>query len=139
MDEAAYVTERVVPQIEWYDLRAGQNKIWYRALAAAAIALSAAVPVAVAGDLSGWVAAMLGGFTTIVVGLLSLLKCQENWVRYRSTAEMLKKERFFFETRTGPYAGDDDDARFDSFVERFEGTVSTEHQVWRHHQEAKAE
>jgi hypothetical protein len=44
------------------------------------------------------------GFIIIVTtGFLQLTKSQENWISYRSTAELLKSEYNFFKMKSGDY------------------------------------
>jgi hypothetical protein len=47
----------------------------------------------------------LGVIITILEGLSSLNKYQENWIQYRVMAEALTKERFLFLTQSRPYNG----------------------------------
>ena len=63
----------------------------------------------------------------IVAGVLGLYQFQENWVKYRSTSETLKHERFLFLTRTAPYDADDP---FHLLVQRVEALTSEEHSKW---------
>ena len=130
MDAAEYVAERLQPQIAWYENRSAQNKLCFRLLSGATVIASASVPFAIAAAAPEWVPALLGAVTAIVVGLLTLLKCQESWLSYRSTTEMLRKELYYFETRTGPYLDVPDPELTSSLVERVESTISGEHQVW---------
>lgn len=135
MDIDQYVETRLKPEIDWYDLRARQNKLCFRLLSGSAVGLSAAIPFAVAASATDWVVALLGALAAVAVGMLSLLKCQESWLHYRSIAETLKKERFHFETLTGPYGQAEPDELRELLVGRVEASISGEHQVWREKQE----
>jgi hypothetical protein len=46
---------------------------------------------------------------------------QERWIGHRSTAEVLKDERYLYLARAGPYVGED---RHKLLAERIEGLIS---------------
>jgi len=46
----------------------------------------------------------LGATIVIVTGLTQLEKFQENWIMYRTTTELLKKEKYFYENEVGEYS-----------------------------------
>jgi hypothetical protein len=127
-----YLETRLDPQTSWYDKRAFQNKFTFLSFSIIAIGASAAIPVSVATGGSEWIGAALGGLVSVVSALLSVLKSQENWLHYRSTAELLRKERAFFSMSAGPYARDELDGRdaAQTLVERVEDLISSEHTAW---------
>lgn len=129
-----YLRGRLDDQIDWYDVRAFQNKLTFMALSAIAIGASAAIPVTISAGASEWIPAALGGLTTLVASLLAVLKSQENWIHYRSTADLLKRERAYFDMEAGPYSDEDlameDLDRDKALVERVEELISAEHGAW---------
>ncbi|MGC1929170.1 MAG: DUF4231 domain-containing protein [Candidatus Nitrosopolaris sp.] len=58
--------------------------------------------------------------------LTQLEKYQENWILYRTSTELLKKEKYFFENNVGDYSNGDDFERNRLLVERVETIVSAE-------------
>lgn len=71
---------------------------------------------------------ILGSLIAILSGLSGLLKFQEKWTEYRTTAETLKHEKILFLTKTGPYNEEDDP--FKLLVTRTENLVSKENSAW---------
>src|SRR5262249_47680461 len=63
----------------------------------------------------------LGLLVAVIASLLGLLHLQEHWIAYRTTAEVLRKEKFLFLTQTEPY--DKGDA-FHLLVQRVEALLS---------------
>lgn len=61
-----------------------------------------------------------------MAALLRLEKYQENWILYRSSAELLKKEKYFFENNAGEYSNLNDIEKNKLLVERVESIVSAE-------------
>ena len=60
-------------------------------------------------------------------GAQHLYQLQENWITYRSTAEALKRERYLYLAKAGPYAEGD---RHKQLAERLEVLISREHAKW---------
>lgn len=54
---------------------------------------------------------VLGATVAIVTGLTHLEKYQENWIMYRITSEVLKKEKFYYENEVGEYSNLDEPQR----------------------------
>jgi hypothetical protein len=126
-----YVEQRINDQIAWYDRRSAANQRWFKRLRFAEIVAAATIPF-----LSGFAdnsfpikiaIGALGVFVAVIASLLGLLQLQVHWMQYRATAELLKKEKFFFLTQTDPY--DKDDA-FHLFVQRVEALLSKENTDW---------
>ena len=132
MDAEAYLTDRLQPEIAWYDKKSGRNKFANTVTKIIEIACAAAIPL-LAGYAKGGEQAIsviigtLGVVVAISTGVSSLLKFQEQWIKYRTTAESLKKERYLFETRTEPYNGTDP---LPMLVQRVETLVSQENTNW---------
>ena len=70
---------------------------------------------------------VLGVLIAGITGLLALYKFEEKWIKYRTTAESLKHEKFRYLTRTMPYDGE---APFPLLVQRVESLISQENQDW---------
>ena len=60
MTSDEYVASRLAPEIDYYDRRAGENKMLFRAVSLLAIAAAAAVPVLAAADFERWAIAAAG-------------------------------------------------------------------------------
>jgi hypothetical protein len=56
-----------------------------------------------------------------------LLELHEHWIKYRATAESLRKEKFLFLTETDPY---DKDHAFHLLVQRVDVLLSKENTDW---------
>ena len=60
-------------------------------------------------------------------GISSLQKFQELWIKYRTTAESLKKEKYLYLTKGQPY---DTENPLSILVQRVETLVSQENTNW---------
>ena len=47
------------------------------------------------------ISSIIGGIIVVVTGLTQLEKYQENWILYRTSAELLKEKKYFFENSVG--------------------------------------
>ena len=135
MTPPEYIKSRLEDQINWYDKRSSTTQATFKLLRRAEIIAAALIPF-----LSGLAITdgpyrfaltvaigVLGLVVTIIAGFLSLGRYQENWKDYRTTSESLRKEKFLFETRVEPYAGED---AFNLLVQRVETLMSKENTNW---------
>jgi Protein of unknown function (DUF4231) len=132
MKPEEYMLERVDDQISWYDGKSGNNKCSFALIRIIEICAAATIPflsgIANNDDRSILICiGVLGIVVTICAATSSLLKFQENWIEYRTTAESLKKEKFLYATGINPY--DSEDA-FPILVQRVETLVSKENTNW---------
>lgn len=126
-----YIADRVEGQIAWYDRKSRLNKRGFVILQIITLVASASIPVfsIFSGDMwARLVVAVLGSATAVTTGFVSLYQFREHWIEYRTTAESLKHEKYMFQTKTGPYSGDD---AFSLLVERVEALVSQENTMWQ--------
>jgi hypothetical protein len=131
---------RLDEQLGWYDRKSAFSKRWYIRLRLASLVSAAAVPITSTFSHPA-VTSVLGALIVIVEGVQQLNGFHENWMRYRSTAESLKHEKYLHAALAGPYHASDDPTRL--LAERVEELVSTEHTTWvsdsSRHQPAKGD
>jgi hypothetical protein len=120
--------DRLEDQLDWYDGKAGRNRVWFQSLKVTQIVVAAAIPVVAAAGASTAVAGALGGVIVVLEGLQQLFQFQQNWVAFRGTAEALKHEKFLFLAAAGPYAGAERATAL--LAERVENLVSQETAAW---------
>ncbi len=124
-----YFQERYKDQVQWYDRKATANKRLYLWFQWSLIILSSALPVLIALDnVKEGVTILLAIVLAIVTAGLKTFKIQETWVGYRTIAETLKKEEYFFTAQVGEYGRSSD--REALFVERVESLISQENSTW---------
>lgn len=110
-------------QIEWYEKKGAWNKKWYMRMKVIETSRALSIPI-MAGLLSAenFALKMAIGVAGVVVALstnlVSLYKLQENWVEYRTVAELLKHKKFLYITKSGSYKNKDS---FSVFVGQIEG------------------
>ena len=123
MDATTYISDRLAPQINWYDGQSQHCKRMHAALSLATAASAIAIPVALAIP-ALTLAAALGGGAAALVGIGLLMHYPERWSRYRIIAEELKRQRVFAELRGGPYRELTDAELLDRLVQHVEQFVS---------------
>jgi hypothetical protein len=93
-----YKEERLEKQIRWHSDNARQNKLKFRLcqliilIAGAIIPIINVVPIGHDDVPTRIISSVIGGIIVVVTGLTQLEKYQENWILYRTSAELLKKE-----------------------------------------------
>ena len=140
MDEKEYMELRLGAQLNWYDQKSAYNQKRYKTLRLIEIICAASIPFLfglgeLVGDRWYWaellrsVAALFAVVVAISSSVLGLCKYQDNWMAYRTTCEMLRHEKYFYETHCGPYKEAKDP--FGKLVERVEKLISQENTSWR--------
>jgi hypothetical protein len=124
-----YKDTRLEQQIKWHSQKARHNKSRFRLYETIVIFSGAIIPIVniISADLvTRLVSSILGGMIAIVTGITQLEKYQENWILYRTTAEILKKEKYYYENQAGEYSDLDETKKKRLLVERVESIVSSE-------------
>ena len=125
-----YKLNRLEDQITWYSEKAQDNKVRFRLCQVIILAAGSIIPlinVAGFGDIATRItSSVIGAMIAIATGITQLEKYQENWIIYRTTSELLKKEKYFFENSAGVYSDIEEEEKKKLLVERVEGIVSTE-------------
>lgn len=124
------IIERLEDQIRWYDTKSVSNMRWYKRLKISEIASAAVIPFLAASSIprAMIVTGALGVLVTVFEGMLQLNQYHENWIRYRSTCESLKHEKYIYLANAGPYASVEKPRAL--LAERVESLVSQEHAKW---------
>jgi hypothetical protein len=123
---------RLEDQRGYYDGKAGTYQKQYKRIKLALIGLSAGIPLVafLQGEVFRFVVAGAGVAIAMLEGLLLLNQYGPLWVKYRSTAEGLKRERWLMLSRAGDYAGKPDDEALRQLAERVEGLLESEQREW---------
>lgn len=125
-----YRSGRYEEQVAWYDSKAKWNHKAFQVSQWTTIILASLTPILiVVGE--GWIKWLAAGVAVLVAvsaGALRTFKYQENWINYRTTCEMLKKEIHFFQTGIQGYENVEDKQSL--FVKRVEALVSRENTLW---------
>ncbi|MBT8253588.1 MAG: DUF4231 domain-containing protein [Maribacter sp.] len=133
MDEAVYIESRLDDQIDWYERKSTLNKRRYQGCQFLLLALAALITLSALIDSTSDYSRLLilvpvmGALIALITGILRIYKYQENWTTYRTTAELLKYEKYMFITKTRPYDGSN---AFNILVQRVEGLISKENAEW---------
>jgi hypothetical protein len=125
-----YKEERLQKQIEWHSEKARQNKLKFRIYQIIILIASAIIPIINVSNIGDFqtrlISSIIGGIIVVITGLTQLEKYQENWILYRTNAELLKKEKYFFENSAGEYSKMEGLEKDKLLVERVESIVSAE-------------
>jgi hypothetical protein len=127
---ANYKETRLEKQIEWHSNKATYNKLRFRQVQIITLVASAIIPIINVANIADLqtriISSVLGGIIVVTTGLTQLEKYQENWILYRTSAELLKKEKYFFENSIGEYSNPSELEKNKLLVERIESIVSAE-------------
>ncbi len=123
---------RLEGQRTYYSSNAAKYQTHYRRIKIALITLAAVIPVLVfiPGDPSRFVVAAAGVAIAVLEGWLLLNQYGPLWVKYRTTAESLKRERWLLLSGAGDYKGLAVEARMGLLAERVEALLAEEQQAW---------
>jgi len=135
MNQEKYLKERLDDQINWYDKKSGWNQRRHKFYKIGEAILAVSIPILSGfSTIEGWgwlifVIAVIGGLITVVAIIASVNKYHENWVEYRLTSEVLKREKYLFSTNSGKYKNPKN--AFNILVEVAEAIMSNENETWR--------
>jgi uncharacterized protein DUF4231 len=128
-DSNRYKQTRLEEEITWYSKKARDNKLRFRLCQVIILIAGTIIPVinlVGIGDVTRITSSIIGATIAIATGITQLEKYQENWILYRTTTELLKKEKYFFENSAGEYSKLEEEEKNKLLVERVEGIVSSE-------------
>ncbi|MEC8325117.1 MAG: DUF4231 domain-containing protein [Pseudomonadota bacterium] len=129
MTQEEYLQQRVDDQIAWFDKTSQKNQRWFNVCRIIEITSAALIPFITgmwADKVAGQVViGILGVLIAICAGLISLKKYQENWINYRATCEVLKKEKYLFISKCN-----ESEHAFCDFVTRIENILAKENSQW---------
>lgn len=134
---------RLDDQITWYDLKSTKNQRAFKRTRIAEISAAALIPaVALISPFFHYselyfmlVISALAVLIVIFEIMLQINEYQENWKTYRSTCESLKREKYLYMAKAGPYAGIQDPRSM--LAERVESLSYQEHAKWSSVQQPK--
>lgn len=127
-----YITDRLDPQIEWYEKKATYNQRCYKYVSTTEILLLLGIiPAALFIQDETTVRSitiLASAIASIFFTIQKLFKFQENWVNYRQTAELLKSEKSLALAHAGIYTNTDN--IYPLLAERAEAIMTKEHNNW---------
>jgi hypothetical protein len=132
IDVEGYLSGRLDDQLAYYQTVGGRAKQMHLWLQSCIIVLSVMAPLAVNQNWQGWQRplVLVGALVLpVMTGLASFRKYGETWISYRTTAELLKNEKYLFLTGSGRYR--DNPHAFQDLVEAVETLLSAEHTKFR--------
>lgn len=125
-----YYKNRFQDQLSWYENKA----IYYKRidlLLNIIIYISAVlVPVSIAILPSTYRFIQIGLSVELLICLFisRVYKPEGNWLNYRSTAELLKREAILFQSAAGEYGSSE--RAYETFIEHVESIISRENTLW---------
>ena len=124
---------RLEGQRSYYSARAARYQDTYKHIKMGLIGLSASIPLLAflpPQNVGPWIVAAAGIVIAVLEAMLLLNQYGPLWVKYRGTAESLKRERWLLLARAGEYAGLADDSALRLLAERVEALLDVEHREW---------
>jgi hypothetical protein len=128
---------RIEDQLRWYDRKSVAAQRKYKGVKLLQLTVAAAVPVLAAAHADAAIMAALGGALLVLEGVQQIGQYHKLWIDYRSTWELLQREKFLFLARAGQYARAGNRER--SFAEQIERVISRETTGWAADQQGELE
>jgi hypothetical protein len=131
-DEGYFYLKRLNEQIKYHSDKSKENKKKFHRYQIIIILTGALVPVVNAinnNQLDPYlriVSSILGGIIVVVTAILQMYKHQENWILYRTTQELLKREKALYLNDAGDYFGLSTEQKKRQLVERVEALITSE-------------
>lgn len=124
-----YLKDRVEEKIRSYQKSADKEKLYSLSMRSLTVVLGATVPVLVniSSPFSNAIATIFSTIVVILVAIESVFHFRERWKNHRAAELMLKRERYYFLTRSGPYEkSKSEEEAFHRLVKQIESTIASE-------------
>src|ERR1700674_3221411 len=126
------ILARLDDQIRWYDIHSARQRRAFYSLKVVTVVAAATIPLLAAflpnGSRNQIVTSSLGALIVVIEGIQQLFQLHANWILYRSTCESLKREKYLYLGKAGPYAAAQDPHAL--LAERVESIISKELAGW---------
>ena len=99
-----FVMDRVGRQFHHFNTHARSQRAFYFTAKITQIVLAASVPVAASVHAPVALTGSLGALIVVLEGVQQLCQWHANWIRYRGTAESLRRELFMCRAKVAAYA-----------------------------------
>ncbi|NYB74835.1 DUF4231 domain-containing protein [Sedimentibacter hydroxybenzoicus DSM 7310] len=131
MDEERYIKERLDDQQEWHGKKAQEfKKAYYNSNIAILICTTLITVCSPFTNIYIRIfTSILGATATVLLGINKLKNYHENWLHYRLISETLKREKYFYLSRSGFYKNQEENS-LNILVERVEQIISDENSNW---------
>jgi len=141
MDDKEYIEQRLDNQKNWYSKNSQKNQHLHKRLQIVQILSAAMIPflpslIIEQSKCLNIVTGALGVLIAVIAGVSALYKFDEKWIKYRTSAESLKHEKFLYETKVEPYDTEDP---FPLLVQRVETLISQENSDWSQYVNKKSD
>jgi hypothetical protein len=130
LEKEKYIKERLERQIDWYNKKAKLMQR-YAQISDIVVIVSLGLLPMLLTTLDSKFNFISIGFSMIALmtfGISRLFNFKDNWVKYRSTAEILKKEQFLYFSAVEAYA--DQDTAFENLVQNVENIIKYDQISW---------
>lgn len=130
----AYIEERVLGQINWYDKRSVKHQNTYKRMSFISIILTSFIPILTLLSDSGLYIKVaittLSTSATAIASILTLNNSKELWVQYRANCEILKSVLHRYFTQCDEFKISSEDA-FNMLVSSCEQYMTKEFLTWK--------
>ena len=130
---ASAAWHRLEEQLAYYSGRASRYQTHYKRIKLSLIDLSAAIPILAflpESPITRYVVAGSGVVIAVLEGVLLLNQYSQLWIKYRRTAEGLKREQALLLAAAGDYQDKAAPEALRLLAERTEALVAEENQQW---------
>ncbi len=132
-----FIKNRYEEELNWYDQKSIHDKKYYNIFQILICVSSAVTPIFILMNEPNLEMLAVGTSAVIAIStsLVNLFKYRENWINYRTAAEIMRREYSLYNTGIGDYF--DVDNKQKVFVERIENLILGENTRWRTLQKKK--
>ena len=134
-----YLTDRVIPQMDYYSRNSAKNKKRYLVFSVISIVCNAVIPILVLFDeyfeVDFWIklaVAVISALAGVLTAVAALMSYRELWLKYRLTLERLKGIVDSYMLRTGDFFSirDDEDKCLNRLEKLCRAEMDEEHRAW---------
>lgn len=126
LSKKTYMPKRVDEEISYYENQSKNAKRWFQICSVGNLFLTTLTAIVAGFGINHMHIAIMSGIAALLAGLLALFGWHQLWLRYRTAAEALKREKHLFSVGAKPYQS----GNLTLFAEKCERIISMEHRLW---------
>lgn len=131
-----YIKNRLDDQMNWFDKKSAFNQKRYKRLKKVEVGLTISLPVLGFLPLCDYsynkgLLILVGAIATFLQAWNHIETYYELWTKYRTACELLKREKYLYQTHTGLYKdAESPESSYHLLVNRVESILAAENSQW---------
>jgi hypothetical protein len=126
MPVSNYIEERIGFSLKRYRAKATMCRETYLYSSFLAVVIGSLVPILITFDVTKTVTVSMSFLVVLSMAMENVFRFRERWKNYQIAEELLRREKYLFQTQGEPYAKLDETAAYTQLVKNVEAIIKDE-------------